>query len=233
SVSHVNLLSVGLNCALGAKEMRPYLEELAAKAPFYISCYPNAGLPNQFGEYDETPEHMSHDIHDFIESGFINIVGGCCGTTPEHIRHIVRDAAKAKPRAIPQVDPYLRLSGLEPVTLRPDSNFMNIGERTNVTGSRKFAKLIIDNNYDEALTVAREQVEGGAQVIDICMDEGMLDAVDAMTKFCNLIADEPDISKVPIMVDSSKFHAIEAGLKCIQGKGIVNSISLKEGEDVF
>ncbi|HNO71735.1 MAG TPA: methionine synthase, partial [Bacteroidia bacterium] len=233
SVSHVNLLSVGLNCALGAKDMRPYLEELAAKAPFLVSAYPNAGLPNQFGEYDETPETMCHQIDDFLQSGFINIVGGCCGTTPDHIRHIAEHAKKTPPRKIPKIEPYLRLSGLEALTYRPDSNFMNIGERTNVTGSRKFAKLIIDGKYDEALSVAREQVEGGAQVIDICMDEGMLDAVDAMTKFCNLIASEPDISKVPLMIDSSKFHAIEAGLKCIQGKGIVNSISMKEGEKEF
>ncbi|MBI3500913.1 MAG: methionine synthase [Bacteroidetes bacterium] len=233
SVSHVKLLSVGLNCALGAKEMRPYLEELSEKAPFFVSCYPNAGLPNQFGEYDETPETMCHQIDDFLHSGFINIVGGCCGTTPDHIRHIAQHAKKTPPRKIPKVEPYLRLSGLEAVTYRPDSNFMNVGERTNVTGSRKFAKLILDGKYDEALTVAREQVEGGAQVIDICMDEGMLDAIEAMTKFCNLIASEPDISKVPIMVDSSKFHAIEAGLKCIQGKGIVNSISMKEGEKEF
>ncbi len=233
SVSHVNLLSVGLNCALGAKDMRPYLSELSEKAPFYISAYPNAGLPNQFGEYDETPHAMGEQIHDFLSSGFINIVGGCCGTTPEHIKHIAEDAKKIKPRKIPKVEPYLRLSGLEPVTLRPESNFMNVGERTNVTGSRKFLKLIMDNKYDEALAIAREQVEGGAQVIDINMDEGMLDAEAAMTKFLNLIASEPDISKVPIMIDSSKFHAIEAGLKCIQGKGIVNSISLKEGESSF
>ncbi|MBI2271547.1 MAG: methionine synthase [Bacteroidetes bacterium] len=233
SISHVNLLSIGLNCALGAKEMRPYLEELSEKAPFYISAYPNAGLPNQFGEYDETPHDMGHQVHDFLASGFINIVGGCCGTTPDHIRHIAEDVRNTKPRKIPKVEPYLRLSGLEPVTLRPESNFMNVGERTNVTGSRKFLKLIKDNMYDEALAIARDQVEGGAQVIDINMDEGMLDAEMAMTKFLNLIASEPDISKVPIMIDSSKFHAIEAGLKCIQGKGIVNSISLKEGEKTF
>jgi 5-methyltetrahydrofolate--homocysteine methyltransferase len=233
SVSHVNLLSIGLNCALGAKDMRPYLEELSQKAPFYISAYPNAGLPNQFGEYDETPDHMGHQIHDFLESGFINIVGGCCGTTPDHIAHIAEHAAKTKPRKIPKIEPYLRLSGLEPLTLLPESNFMNIGERTNVTGSRKFAKLIIEGNYEAALSIAREQVEGGAQVIDINMDEGMLDAVFAMTKFLNLIGSEPDISRVPIMIDSSKFFVIEAGLKCIQGKGIVNSISLKEGEAPF
>jgi 5-methyltetrahydrofolate--homocysteine methyltransferase len=233
SLSHVNLLSIGLNCALGAKDMRPYLEELSQKAPFFISAYPNAGLPNQFGEYDESAHDMAHQIHDFLDSGFINIVGGCCGTTPEHIAHIAEHAAKAKPRKIPVTEPYLRLSGLEPVTLLPESNFMNIGERTNVTGSRKFAKLIIDGNYEAALSIARDQVEGGAQVIDINMDEGMLDAVAAMTKFLNLIGSEPDISRVPIMIDSSKFFVIEAGLKCIQGKGIVNSISLKEGEAAF
>jgi 5-methyltetrahydrofolate--homocysteine methyltransferase len=233
SVSHVNILSIGLNCALGAKDMRPYLKELSEKAPFYISAYPNAGLPNQFGEYDETPHDMACQIHDFLESGFVNIVGGCCGTTPEHIAHIAEHAKKTKPRAIPSVEPFLRLSGLEALTLRPDSNFMNIGERTNVTGSKKFARLILEGKYDEALTVAREQVEGGAQVIDICMDEGMLDAVEAMTTFLNLIAAEPDISRVPIMIDSSKFHVIEAGLKCVQGKAIVNSISLKEGEEEF
>jgi 5-methyltetrahydrofolate--homocysteine methyltransferase len=233
SVSHVNLLSIGLNCALGAKDMRPYLEELSQKAPFFISAYPNAGLPNQFGEYDESPDDMGHQIHDFLESGFINIVGGCCGTTPDHIAHIAEHAARTKPRKIPKIEPLLRLSGLEPLTLLPESNFMNIGERTNVTGSRKFAKLIIEGNYEAALSIAREQVEGGAQVIDINMDEGMLDAVFAMTKFLNLIGSEPDISRVPIMIDSSKFFVIEAGLKCMQGKGIVNSISLKEGEAQF
>ncbi len=233
SVSHANILSIGLNCALGAKDMRPYLKELSEKAPFFISAYPNAGLPNQFGEYDETPHDMACQIHDFLESGFVNIVGGCCGTTPDHIAHIAEHARKTKPRAIPHIEPYLRLSGLEAVTLRPESNFMNIGERTNVTGSKKFARLIFEGKYDEALSVAREQVEGGAQVIDICMDEGMLDAVDAMTTFLNLIAAEPDISRVPIMIDSSKFYVIEAGLKCVQGKGIVNSISLKEGEEEF
>lgn len=233
SMSHVNLLSIGLNCALGAKDMRPYLEELSAKAPFYISAYPNAGLPNQFGEYDESPHDMACQVHDFLKSGFVNIVGGCCGTTPEHIRHIAEHAKKAKPRRIPVIEPWLRLSGLEPVTLRPESNFMNVGERTNVTGSRKFLKLIQENKYEEALSVAREQVEGGAQVIDINMDEGMLDAVQAITRFLNLIGSEPDISRVPVMVDSSKFHVLEAGLKCMQGKGIVNSISLKEGEEEF
>lgn len=233
SVAHVDLLSIGLNCALGAKEMRPYLEELSEKAPFYISSYPNAGLPNQFGQYDETPEHMSHDMHDFLESGFVNIVGGCCGTTPQHIKKIAEQAAKSTPRKIPYIEPYLRLSGLEPVTLRPDSNFMNIGERTNVTGSRKFARLIVENKYDEALTIAKDQVDGGAQAIDINMDEGMLDSEKAMVRLLNLIASEPDIAKLPIMLDSSKWDVIEAGLKCTQGKSIVNSISLKEGEAKF
>ncbi len=233
SVAHIDLLSVGLNCALGAKDMRPYLEELSQKSPFFLSAYPNAGLPNQFGEYDETPDEMACTIHDFLESGFLNIVGGCCGTTPDHILHIAQHAEKATPRKLPEIEPYLRLSGLEALTLRPESNFMNVGERTNVTGSRKFARLIVEGNYDEALSVAREQVEGGAQVIDINMDEGMLDAVEAMTRFLNLLAAEPDISRVPVMIDSSKFHVLEAGLKCIQGKGIVNSISLKEGEENF
>jgi 5-methyltetrahydrofolate--homocysteine methyltransferase len=233
SVSHVDLLSIGLNCALGAKDMRPYLEELANKAPFFVSAYPNAGLPNQFGEYDEDAHEMGHQIEDFLKAGFLNIVGGCCGTTPDHIKRIAEIAANSKPRRRPEPDALMHLSGLEPVTLRPESNFMNVGERTNVTGSKKFAKLIIDGKYEEALAVARDQVEGGAQVIDINMDEGMLDAVNAMTTFLNLVASEPDIARVPIMIDSSKWHVIEAGLKCIQGKGIVNSISLKEGEEKF
>jgi len=233
SVSHVELLSIGLNCAMGAKDMRPYLEELSEKAPFYISAYPNAGLPNQFGEYDETPHQMCVQIDDFLQSGFVNIVGGCCGTTPEHIRHIAEHAIKHQPRKLPSVEKYLRLSGLEALTYRPDSNFLNVGERTNVTGSKKFLRLIKEDKYDEALSVAREQVEGGAQAIDINMDEGMLDAPFAMTTFLNLIAAEPDISKVPIMIDSSKFEAIEAGLKCTQGKSIVNSISLKGGVEDF
>jgi len=233
SVSHVDLLSVGLNCALGAEQMRPFLEELATKAPFFVSCYPNAGLPNQFGEYDETPEQMGEKIRDFLSSGFINIVGGCCGTTPSHIKRIAEIASGENPRPVPYRDHIMRLSGLEPVSLRPDANFMNVGERTNVTGSRKFAKLIIDSKYDEALKIARDQVEGGAQVIDINMDEGMLDSEAAMVRFLNLVAAEPDIARVPIMLDSSKFHVIEAGLKCVQGKAIVNSISMKEGEETF
>lgn len=233
SVSHVDLLSVGLNCALGAAQMRPYLEELAEKAPFYVSCYPNAGLPNQFGEYDQTPEDMGEQVSDFIKSKFVNIIGGCCGTTPAHIRKIASLANGDRPRNIPFREPFLRLSGLEPVTFRPDSNFMNVGERTNVTGSKKFARLITESKYDEALAIARDQVEGGAQVIDINMDEGMLDSEAAMVRFLNLVAAEPDIARVPIMLDSSKFHVIEAGLKCVQGKAIVNSISMKEGETEF
>ncbi len=233
SVSHMNLLSLGLNCALGAKDMRPYIEELSNKAPFFVSAYPNAGLPNQFGEYDETPETMCLQIDDFLKAGFINIVGGCCGTSPDHIRHIAKHAKQAQPRKLPAIEPYLRLSGLEAVTLRPESNFMNIGERTNVTGSKKFARLIIENQYDEALAVARDQVEGGAQAIDINMDEGMLDSEKAMVKYLNLVGAEPDIARLPIMIDSSKWQVLEAGLKCTQGKSIVNSISMKEGEEVF
>ncbi len=233
SVTHIDLLSIGLNCALGAKEMRPYIEELADKADVYVSAYPNAGLPNEFGEYDESPEKMCVHIHDFVESGFLNIVGGCCGTTPDHIRAIAAEAAKASPRRLVKHEPYTRLSGLEPLVLTPNMNFINIGERTNVTGSPKFSKLILAGNFDEALSVARQQVEGGAQIIDVNMDEGMLDSEAAMVKFLNLIASEPDIARLPIMIDSSKWSVIEAGLKCVQGKAIVNSISLKEGTEKF
>lgn len=233
SVSHVDLLSIGLNCALGAKDMRPYLEELSTKAPFFVSAYPNAGLPNQFGEYDQDAHEMGHQIEDFLKAGFLNIVGGCCGTTPSHIKRIAELAKEAKPRKKPQADTLMHLSGLEPYTLTPESNFLNVGERTNVTGSKKFLRLIKEGNYEEALSIAREQVEGGAQVIDVNMDEGMLDSEKAMTTFLNLIASEPDISRVPIMIDSSKWTVIEAGLKCVQGKAIVNSISLKEGEEKF
>ena len=233
SVRHADLLSVGLNCALGAKEMRPHLQELAEKANVFISAYPNAGLPNEFGGYDEMPHETAHLIEDFLDSNMVNIVGGCCGTTPEHIRCIAEKAAKATPRKHPEVEPYLRLSGLESVNLTPETNFANIGERTNITGSPKFSKLILGEDYEGALVVARQQVEGGAQVIDVNMDEGMIDSEAAMVKFLNLIASEPDIAKLPIMVDSSKWTVIEAGLKCLQGKGIVNSISLKEGEDKF
>jgi 5-methyltetrahydrofolate--homocysteine methyltransferase len=233
SVSHVKLLSVGLNCALGAKDMRPYLEELSNKAPFYVSAYPNAGLPNQFGEYDQDAHEMGHQIEDFLKAGFLNIVGGCCGTTPDHIRRIAELAKVAKPRKKPEADHLMHLSGLEPYTLTPQSNFLNVGERTNVTGSKKFLRLIKEGNYEEALSIAKDQVDGGAQVIDVNMDEGMLDSELAMTTFLNLIASEPDICRVPIMIDSSKWSVIEAGLKCVQGKAIVNSISLKEGEEKF
>lgn len=233
SVMHANPLSIGFNCALGAKEMRPHIEELAAKAGCYVSAYPNAGLPNEFGAYDEMPHETAHLVDDFISSGFVNIVGGCCGTTPEHIGCIAEKAKKAEPRKIPIIEPYMRLSGLEPVTITPESIFVNVGERTNITGSPKFSKLILGGDYEAALAVALQQVEGGAQVIDVNMDEGMLDSEAAMTKFLNLIASEPDIAKLPIMVDSSKWSVIENGLKCLQGKGIVNSISLKEGEEKF
>jgi len=233
SVSHVDLLSVGLNCALGAKDMRPYLEELATKAPFFVSAYPNAGLPNQFGEYDQDAHEMGHQIEDFLKAGFLNIVGGCCGTTPAHIKRIAELAKTSAPRKKPEPDALMHLSGLEPVTLRPESNFMNVGERTNVTGSKKFLRLINEGNYEEALSIAKDQVDGGAQVIDVNMDEGMLDSEACMTRFLNLIASEPDIARVPIMIDSSKWSVIEAGLKCVQGKAIVNSISLKEGEEKF
>ncbi len=233
SISHANLLSVGINCALGAKQMRPYIEELSKVAPTYISCYPNAGLPNAFGGFDETPERMGADLRDFASHGWVNIVGGCCGSTPDHIRAIaegVKDCAPHKKVHVPRVT---RLSGLEPLTIRPEANFVNIGERTNVTGSPKFAKLILNGQLEEALAVARQQVEGGAQIIDVNMDEGLLDSEKAMVEFLHLIGSEPDISRVPIMIDSSKWSVIEAGLQCIQGKGVVNSISLKEGEEKF
>src|SRR5947208_1968635 len=233
SVSHSNLLSVGINCALGGKQMRPYVQELSRIAPVYMSCHPNAGLPNAFGGYDETASETSAILRDFAANGWLNIVGGCCGTTPEHIKAIAEAVRGLKPRVIPTPEPYLRLSGLEPLTFRPDLSFVNIGERTNVTGSPRFSKLILAGQYEEALSVARHQVEGGAQIIDVNMDEGLLDSETAMTQFLNFIATEPDIARVPIMIDSSRWAVIEAGLKCIQGKGIVNSISLKEGEDVF
>lgn len=234
SVAHTkNLLSVGLNCALGAKQMRPFIEELSSKANWFVSVYPNAGLPNEMGEYDEMPEAMASTLKDFAENNFFNIVGGCCGTTPDHIKAIANFVKDFKPREIPEVEPYLRLSGMEPLVVRPETNFVNIGERTNITGSKKFEKLILSGDYDSALAVAREQVEGGAQVLDINMDEGLLDSEEAMTKFINLVQAEPDIAKLPIMVDSSKWNVIEAGLKCLQGKSIVNSISLKEGEKAF
>ncbi len=233
SVSHVELLSLGLNCSLGAKEMRPYLEELSSKFPSYVSAYPNAGLPNQFGEYDETPEEMGGHIKEFLDRGFVNIIGGCCGTTPDHIRQLAKFAENAPVRMPVQKEHRLRLSGLESLTFFEGSNFINIGERTNVSGSKKFARLIRDKKYEEALSVARDQVEGGAQIIDVCMDDAMLDAEKEMTTFLNLVMAEPDIARIPIMIDSSKWSVIRAGLKCVQGKSIVNSISLKEGEKVF
>ncbi|MEG1079521.1 MAG: methionine synthase [Pseudomonas sp.] len=233
SVRHANPISVGLNCALGAKDLRPYLEELSTKAGTHVSAHPNAGLPNAFGEYDETPAEMAEVVEEFAASGFLNIIGGCCGTTPGHIRAIAEAVAKYSPRVIPEIPKACRLSGLEPFTIDRNSLFVNVGERTNITGSAKFARLIREENYTEALEVALQQVEAGAQVIDINMDEGMLDSQAAMVKFLNLIAGEPDISRVPIMIDSSKWEVIEAGLKCIQGKGIVNSISMKEGEAEF
>lgn len=233
SVRHARPISVGLNCALGAKELRPYLAELAAKAETHVSAHPNAGLPNAFGEYDETPAEMAAVVEEFAASGLLNIVGGCCGTTPPHIQAIAEAVAKHKPRALPDIPKACRLSGLEPFTIDRNSLFVNVGERTNITGSAKFARLIREENYTEALEVALQQVEAGAQVIDINMDEGMLDSKAAMVTFLNLIAGEPDISRVPIMIDSSKWDVIEAGLKCIQGKGIVNSISMKEGVEQF
>jgi len=233
SVSHAPLLSVGLNCAMGAKQMRPYLEELSAKAPFFVSVYPNAGLPNEMGEYDELPDRMAAQLKDFVESGFTNIIGGCCGTTPEHIEKFAQVAAEGKPRKIPKTEPLLRLSGMDPLVVFPGSNFINIGERTNVSGSRKFARLIREGKYEEALSVARNQVEGGAQIIDVNLDDAMLDAETEMVKFLNMLMSDPDIARLPVMIDSSDWKVIEAGLKCLQGKAIVNSISLKEGETVF
>jgi 5-methyltetrahydrofolate--homocysteine methyltransferase len=214
SVSHIDLLSVGFNCALGAKQLKPYVETLAKNSTFRISAHPNAGLPNAFGQYDETPVQMGEQIREFLESNIVNIIGGCCGTTPDHIREIARIASEFKPHEIPELEEMPYYSGLEPVLIRPESNFVNIGERTNVTGSRKFARLIMEGNYDEALTVALHQVEGGAQVLDVNMDEGMLDSEAAMVKFLNLMASEPDIAKLPFMIDSSKWSVIEAGLKC-------------------
>ncbi len=235
SVRHARPLTIGLNCALGATLMRPYAEELAQISDTYVCIYPNAGLPNPMSDtgFDETPDVTSSLLKEFAESGFVNIAGGCCGTTPPHIAAIAREVTVVKPRSIPQVPVATRLSGLEPFVIDDSSLFVNVGERTNVTGSKAFARLIINEQYEEALSVARQQVENGAQIIDINMDEGMLDAVKAMTHFLNLIASEPDIARVPIMIDSSKWEVIEAGLKCVQGKAIVNSISMKEGETEF
>ncbi len=233
SVRHAKPFAIGLNCALGAKELRPYVADLAGACDTLVSAHPNAGLPNEFGGYDETPESMAVMIGEFARSGLVNIVGGCCGTKPEHIKAFGEAVAGVVPRAIPEKPKFMRLSGLEPFTLTPDLNFINVGERTNITGSAKFRKLIAANDYEAALEVARSQVENGAQIIDINMDEGLIDSEAAMARFVNLIAGEPDISKVPLMIDSSKWSVIEAGLKCCQGKAIVNSISLKEGEAPF
>ena len=233
SMAHIDMLSIGLNCSLGAAELRPYVRELSKKAPFYISAHPNAGLPNQFGKYDETPAIMGNHVKDYLDNQFVNIIGGCCGTTPDHIREFARMAEHATPHQVPPNDHLTRFTGLEPVTITPEVNFLNIGERCNVAGSRKFARLIRDGKYEEALSIARDQVENGAQAIDINMDDAMLDAEKEMVTFLNLLMAEPDIARLPVMIDSSKWNVIEAGLKCVQGKAIVNSISLKEGEEVF
>jgi 5-methyltetrahydrofolate--homocysteine methyltransferase len=233
SIRHARPAVVGLNCALGGKQLRPYIEELARIADTYVCAYPNAGLPNAFGEYDETPEHTAGILGEFAASGFINMVGGCCGTTPAHIRAVVRAVAGVPTRVVPRIASACRLSGLEPLTIDAASLFVNVGERTNVTGSAKFRKLIEAGDYTAAVDIARQQVANGAQIIDVNMDEGMLDSPAAMAKFLSLIAGEPDIARVPFMIDSSKWSVIEAGLKCVQGKPIVNSISLKEGEEAF
>jgi 5-methyltetrahydrofolate--homocysteine methyltransferase len=233
TMAHYPLLSIGLNCALGAEQLRPFIEELSAKAHFFVSAHPNAGLPNQFAEYDQSADYMGNIIKGFLQNGWVNIIGGCCGTTPDHIKVISSLVKGQVPRALPERRHVTALAGLEPLVIRPDTNFVNIGERTNVAGSIKFARLIRDGNFAAALDVARDQVEGGAQVIDICMDDAMIDGAAAMTRFVNLLMSEPDIAKLPIMVDSSKWEVLEAGLRCIQGKPVVNSISLKEGEEDF
>jgi 5-methyltetrahydrofolate--homocysteine methyltransferase len=233
SLRHSNPLSIGLNCSLGADDLRQYVEELSRVADTLVSVHPNAGLPNEFGGYDDTPEYMADQIREWAQSGFINIVGGCCGTTPDHIQAIAKAVADVAPRVIPNIPVQCRLSGLEPFNIGKDSLFVNAGERTNVTGSARFKNLILSGDYESALAVARQQVESGAQIIDVNMDEGMLDSKQAMTDFMNLLASEPEISRVPVMIDSSKWEVLDAGLKCIQGKGVVNSISLKEGEENF
>jgi 5-methyltetrahydrofolate--homocysteine methyltransferase len=233
SLRHARPMSIGFNCALGADQLRQYIDELSRLADIRISAHPNAGLPNEFGEYDETPEQIAAELGDWAANGFLNIVGGCCGTTPDHIRAIVAAVRPHPPRKVPVIEKQCRLSGLEPCNIGKDSLFVNVGERTNVTGSARFKRLVMEGDYETALDVARQQVENGAQIIDINMDEGMLESKEAMVRFLNLISAEPDISRVPIMIDSSKWDIIEAGLKCIQGKGVVNSISLKEGEDEF
>ena len=233
SVQHADLFSVGLNCSFGARQLKPFLAQLAARAPYYISVYPNAGLPNSLGLYDQSPEDMAHEVLDYLDDGLVNILGGCCGTTDAYIARFVPLAAQGRPHVPADKPVHLWLSGLELMEVKPENNFINVGERCNVAGSRKFLRLINEKKYDEALGIARRQVEDGAQVLDINMDDGLLDAVQEMTTFLNLIASEPDIARVPVMVDSSKWEVIEAGLKCLQGKAIVNSLSLKEGEEVF
>lgn len=233
AVSHFPMLSVGMNCALGPEKMRSFIEELSNVSTAYISCYPNAGLPNEMGQYDLGPKRMAELVGEFASNGWVNMLGGCCGTTPEHIRAIAEEVAGVKPHKIPDVPVYTRLSGTQPLVLRPESNFLMIGERTNVTGSRAFARLIRNDLFEEAVEVARQQVTGGASVIDINMDDALLDGPEAMTKFLRLIAGEADIASVPVMIDSSKWEVIEAGLQNNQGKPIVNSISLKDGEDEF
>ncbi|MCD4792951.1 MAG: methionine synthase [Bacteroidales bacterium] len=233
SLSHVDLLTVGLNCSTGASDMLPHIAEMSKKSSFKICAYPNAGMPNQFGEYDETPKKMAVQIKQFLDSSYVNIIGGCCGTTPEHIREIVKLADKSQKHKVPEIKKKTNLSGLERLEISSENNFINIGERTNVAGSRKFARLIREKKYEEALSIARQQVENGAQIIDVCTDDAMLDAETEMQTFLNLLVSEPDIAKVPVMIDSSKHNVIIAGLKCLQGKAIVNSISLKEGEDIF
>ncbi len=233
SICHFPLLSIGFNCALGAKQLKTYLQHLSRIADVPVSCHPNAGLPNEFGEYDESPGQMSSIVKSYFDEGLINIIGGCCGTRPEHIKAIADYAKESEARKIPKIDKVMRLSGLEPLSVTPELNFVNVGERTNVAGSKKFARLIREEKFEEAVDIAREQVDGGAQIIDINMDDGMLDALTVLPQFVNLIAAEPDIAKLPFMIDSSKWEVIEAGLKCLQGKGIVNSISLKEGEEEF
>jgi 5-methyltetrahydrofolate--homocysteine methyltransferase len=233
SISHADLFAAGLNCALGAEQMRPHLEELSRVCPHWVACYPNAGLPNAFGQYDQTPGEMAALLREFAREGWLNLVGGCCGTSPDHVRAIVETVRGLPPRRRPEPCPYTQLSGLEPLTFRPDSNFIVVGERTNVTGSKRFARMIKAGDDEGAIEVARQQVDGGANILDVNMDEGLLDSEAAMTRFLRLAAAEPDIAKLPVMVDSSNFSVIEAGLKCLQGKGIVNSISLKEGEDAF
>jgi len=233
SVKHADAVAVGINCALGAAEMRPYIEELARVAHTFISCYPNAGLPNEFGDYDQSPEEMAALLRDFAEQGWLNLVGGCCGTGPEHIRAIAAAVEGVPPHVPGPRSEYSQLSGLEALTIRPDSNFIMVGERTNVTGSRRFRRLITSGDFESAVEVARHQVDGGANVIDVNMDEGLLDAPEAMARFLNQVASEPDVARVPIMIDSSDFAVIEAGLQCVQGKAVVNSLSLKEGEATF